>query len=394
MMARASNAKLQPGKDSIDRAKPTKQDDGSYWLRWRVCLPDGTVKAVRSQGRTVGEVKARAYAKKEELLSTSADGKWDLSDNLGEYLDKVTTAAIAKAKLEPGTRTRYATAQAQLKAALGKKTLGAATRFRALEKALQAIAQKHGSESARQARTVLGRYVIQQLIRDELLSGNPIAGMGIDLSSDKEVRPRPERAMTAKELNAAIDWLLALDPADGIDPKKRGRGGPAAAIAKRRALIDLALLQACSGLRVAEANALTWKEFDESAEVAKSKTHRGRVVPLLFPDVVEHLRKRKELGGTYVIGSPVDPAEAWDRDHCRKECAKFYPEIGKGIECPDVFDHGRTHIWRKTLNTLTMGDVPDAVRAAYFGHDEATNARYYTDTTDVTPMLDAAKKIR
>jgi len=33
-------------------------------------------------------------------------------------------------------------------------------------------------------------------------------------------------------------------------------------------------------------------------------------------------------------------------------------------------------------------------RAAYFGHDEATNARYYTDTTDVTPMLDAAKKIR
>mgnify|MGYP001001402264 CR=1 FL=1 len=117
-MARASNAKLQPGKDSIDRAKPTKQDDGSYWLRWRVCLPDGTVKAVRSQGRTVGEVKARAYAKKEELLSTSADGKWDLTDNLGEYLDKAVVPTAAATAAEPtATAKPAATAVAPARAA-------------------------------------------------------------------------------------------------------------------------------------------------------------------------------------------------------------------------------------------------------------------------------------
>lgn len=393
MMTRASNAKLEPGKHSIDRATPAKQPDGTYWLRWRICLHDGRVKSVRSQGRTVGEVRARARTKAEEILTASTDGSWKQGDDLGKYIDKVAKPTIEKAKLADNSRARYGTAIGQLKEALAGHTIGTGMRFRALEKALQAIAKKHGSESARQARTVLGKYVIQQLIRDELLTGSPITGMAIDLSSKKPVRPQPERAMTLDELNAAIDWLLAHDPADGIPETKRGRGGPAAAIAKRRALIDLALLQACSGLRVAEANALTWKEFDDSAEVSKSKTHRGRVVPLLFADVVEHLAKRRELGGTYVIGAPTDASKQWDRDHCRKACAEFYPEIGKAIESTGVFEHGRTHIWRKALNSLML-DVPEAVRAAYFGHDAEVNRRYYTDTTDVSPILDAARKLR
>ena len=119
----------------------------------------------------------------------------------------------------------------------------------------------------------------------------------------------------------------------------------------------------------------------------------GRVVPLLFADVVEHLAKRRELGGTYVIGAPTDASKQWDRDHCRKACAEFYPEIGKAIESTGVFEHGRTHIWRKALNSLML-DVLEAVRAAYFGHDAEVNRRYYTDTTDVSPILDAARKLR
>ena len=144
---------------------------------------------------------------------------------------------------------------------------------------------------------------------------------------------------------------------------------------------------------MAEANALTWEVFDDNADVTKSKTRRGRVVPLLFPDVIEHLRKRKELGGKYVIGAPTDGNKPWDRDDCRKRCAEFYPRIGKGIDCDDVFEYGRTHVWRESLNSLML-DVPVEVRAAYFGHDPEVNRGYYTDVTDVTPMIDAARKIR
>lgn len=393
VMVRASNAKLEPGKHSIDRATPAKQPDGTYWLRWRICLYDGRVKSVRTQGRTVGEVRARARLKAAEILATSTDGSWKLSDNLCAYIDRVSTPAIEAAPLADNSKARYGTALDQLKGVLVGHTIGTGMRFRALEKALQTVAERHGSESARQARTVLGKYVIQQLIRDEVLTSNPISGMSIDLTSHKPVRPQPERALTLDEFTAAIDWLLTLDPSDDIPETKRGRGGPAAAIAKRRALIDLALLQACSGLRVTEANALTWDVFDDSAEVSKSKTHRGRVVPLLFDDVVEHLARRRELGGTYVIGAPTDGTRQWDRDHCRKACATFYPEIGRAIGSTGVFEHGRTHIWRKTLNSLML-DVPEPIRAAYFGHDAEVNRRYYTDTTDVSPILNAARKLR
>lgn len=198
--------------------------------------------------------------------------------------------------------------------------------------------------------------------------------------------------MTREELNAAIDWLMSEEALNGVEVPTRGRWREAS-LAKRRNLVDLALLQAASGLRVSEANALTWEVFDRSAKVTTSKTRRGRVVPLLFPDVIEHLARRRELGGAYVIGAPADGTKPWDEDACRKANATFYPEIGAAIECPDLFDHGRTHIWRETLNSLML-HLPVEVRAAYFGHDKETNRRYYTDTTDVSPVVEAAKELR
>lgn len=396
---RATNAKLSPGANSIERARPTRHKDdhgkpyGPYYLRWRICLPDGRVVAKRSQGATVSEVRARAKETADEMLARTVNSSWQPGSDLADYLDKVSGPAVENARLEDGSKRRYRVALGQLKARLKGHTIGTGTRFRVLEETLRSIAKDHGSESARQARTVVGRYVIQQLVRDELMTGNPLSGMGIDLSSDKPKAKRAERALTRKELNAAIDWLLAADPAEGVEKPARGRWSREDAVAKRRNAIDLALLQACSGLRVSEANALTWDVFDRSAEVAKSKTHKGRVVPLLFPDVIEHLAKRKALGGAYVIGAPTDGRKVWDRDNCRKATAVLYPQIGKAIKCPEVFDDGRTHLWRESLNSLML-HVPVEVRAAYFGHDKEVNRRYYTDTTDVSPMLKAAKKLR
>lgn len=73
--------------------------------------------------------------------------------------------------------------------------------------------------------------------------------------------------------------------------------------------------------------------------------------------------------------------------------ADFYPEIGQAIGAEDIFDSQRTHLWRSTLNSLML-DIPVEVRAAYFGHDKAANQKYYTDTTDVTPVVEAARRLR
>ncbi|MCV7456625.1 hypothetical protein M3D71_010100 [Micrococcus luteus] len=389
---RAPNSKLAPGEHSIDRVKPTKQADGTYVLRWRVCLPDGTVKPGRSQGPTVAEVRRRAREKVGDLLATSADGSWKPSSSIVDYIDKVSIPAVDAARLAEASRRRYRVALNQWKTVLGSKTIAQTARVRTLEAALKRIAEEHGSESARHCKTVWGKYIAQQLVRDEVLSGNPLAGMSVDLSSSKPARPRAERTLTREELGAAIDWLLSLDPAAGVEKPARGRWSREDAVAKRRNVIDLALLQAASGLRVQEANALTWNVFDRSADVRRTKTGKGRRVPLLFPDVVDHLAERRSLGGAYVIGAPTDPDKQWDRDACRKACATFYPEIGAAIDC-EVFEHGRTHLWRGTLNSLLVA-VPVEVRAAFLGHDEDTNRRYYTDVTDPAPMVEAAKALR
>ena len=390
---RASNATLAPGEHSIERARATTTDTGVR-LTWRICLPDGTVRQRHTHAPTVGEARRRAKAKAAEMMSEHrSGGTWSITSSTADYLDKVTKPLLEK-QANDNTRARYLLALKQITSQLGQKKVGDAARFRTLEQALQSIAQQHGSESARQARSVLSKYVLDQMVRDELIMANPIRGIGIDLSSNRPLPPRAERSLTRDELNKAIDWLLTLDPAEGVEKPKRGRWTLDDAIEKRRCAIDLTLLQAASGLRISEANALTWPTFDDSAEVtdATSKTKRGRKVPLLFTDVVDHLKRRRERGGQYVIGSPTDPDAAWDRDNATKAIRALYPEIGRAIEC-NVFEHGRSHLWRASLNSLML-DLPDAVRAAYFGHDTKTNRTYYTDTTDVTPVVEAARKLR
>lgn len=53
----------------------------------------------------------------------------------------------------------------------------------------------------------------------------------------------------------------------------------------------------------------------------------------------------------------------------------------------------RTHVWRTTLNSLLLGAVPEVQRAAYFGHDAAVNRSAYTDVTDTSEMVEAARAL-
>ncbi|MFV0550449.1 MAG: hypothetical protein ACK5L6_00805, partial [Anaerorhabdus sp.] len=139
--------------------------------------------------------------------------------------------------------------------ALGRRTIDAGTRYDVLEDCLLEIAELHGAETARQARTVLSGYVLKALKRRGLIQGNPIRGEKIDLKAN--ARPHEGRkggiAIAEADYHRIVDHLIALDPTEGVEKPKRGRWTLADRIAKRRNVIDLTLLQAGTGLRISEA---------------------------------------------------------------------------------------------------------------------------------------------
>ncbi|WP_162924950.1 tyrosine-type recombinase/integrase [Mycetocola zhujimingii] len=202
-----------------------------------------------------------------------------------------------------------------------------------------------------------------------------------------------------------LRYLLSLDPADGQVEPRRGRWSLATRISKRRNAIDLTLLQMTTGLRVSEANAIIWSRHVETSDdgaihvtVTKdiSKTKRERRVPVLDDRVAERVFTRMNGApsqAAHVIGSPADPMVEWDRRNCGGEVAKLYAELAEALDI-DLLRTARTHVWRTTLNSMLLNDVPEVVRAAFFGHDGSVNRGSYTDLTDTSSMVAAARRLR
>ncbi|MGO1508679.1 MAG: hypothetical protein ACTHZ5_14620 [Micrococcaceae bacterium] len=439
----ARKVRMMPGQTTIGDNPPKK--NGSSWvLTWSIRLYDGTVLTHRrTQAPTKKQAREKAERKAEELLRTGGTtGKFTSDTVMDAYITEVTVPRIAKLP-NANTRNRYMLAAGHLlgrtfkkpghDVECGKDTLHThpcgnheephersfhgrkildALRFRSMETNLREIARLHGAEAARQARNVLSKYVVQEAIRDEIIDANPLVGMNIDLRTDAKQRPALQgqtkrEALTRAQWFAAIDYLLDLDPTDVPRPK-RGRWTLEDRIAMRRNTIDLALLQAASGLRQSEGLVVDWGQW----ETRKGKTSLRDVVGkgggarrvLLFEDrVVAHLEKRRRRGrrgsapANYpIIGSPTDPSAVWDRQNANKEARKLYDEVGEALGIPILTTSwGRSHIWRETLNMITRAaGVPAAVRASQFGHDEDMNARYYTDLDDVEPLLNALPAIQ
>lgn len=411
---KSATTRLEPGQNSIDRVTPRRPDeDGPWLLDWSIRLPDGRLLTKRSQAPTKGAVRQKAKATAAELLSGGSGGVWKVSAPMTDYLRDVSGPAIENARLREQSKRQYRRGLALLAGtcdqhrhadSLKGHSIGTATRFRALENCLKEIARLHGSESAHQARTVLSKYVIQQLIRDELIKGNPLYGMSIDLSSPKQPAvSRGGQSLSRDQWRKLLDHLLALDPAEGIERPKRGRFSLADRIAVRRNLIDLTLFQATTGLRVSEANEMCWSDVrvTDDGEVIvplseeASKTHKGLLVQVIDPRVAERLlmRPSRSTGtDTYVIGSPADAHTRWDRDNCRKAVARFYVELGQALGI-ELLGTGRTHVWRTTLNHLTAGFVPEAERAAWFGHSQDVNRKHYNDYSDTARMVEAGRRL-
>ena len=434
----AKNTLLEPGQHTVDRNEPKwSESKQAYRHRFSVRLRDGKlIKDKFGQASTKTEARRRALKLANELLRTGGNrGAWKPTSPLRGFIEGVTLPEIAKVQ-NAHTRGRYMLAVGQLlgcryadeghaadcdetglhphpcTAHPGEKhtadfrghSIASAVRFRAIEANLQDIARLHGEESARQARTVLGKYVIGQLIREELVMANPIAGQSIDISTMAKGRDedRGERqALTRDQWRAVIEHLLAVEP-DAEKPK-RGRWSLEDRIAKRRNTIDLALLQAVTGARQFEGTGITWDRLDrrDDGEVVAELHGKGGVirwVPLFDPDVAEHLLARRQgaPGSWPVIGSPSDPSKPWERDNANKAARALYDELAEALGIPALATKwGRSHVWRETLNTMLRAlGVPEEIRAAYFGHDTEINRRHYTDMRNVEPLVEARKRLR
>ncbi|MFB6724946.1 hypothetical protein ACFCV3_32515 [Kribbella sp. NPDC056345] len=400
---RATTARLEIGEHSIDRVDPQEQDDGQWWLTWTIRLLDGRTLRPRSKGRTKAEVRRRAKRKAKELLTASGSEVWKVTDNLVSYIEKVSKPAIETARIADTSRDRYLLVYKLIVGGCSREdhkhshslkghTIATGTRFRILERCLVEIAELHGSETAHQARSVLGKYVLDQLIRDELIDASPIAGKRLDLAGSKGDTPtRGGVALSADEWNAVIDYLLALDPAEGIEPPKRGMYTLEDRIAVVANAIDLTLLQTMTGLRIGEAtnvdpSMVTFDGdemiFDLPPEITKTK--KGRFVHVTDPAIVARFKPRWETArasGGPLIPSPAKPGVAWDQRQRNDAVKKLYLRMAEELGIP-ALETERSHVWRATLNTLTLGDVPEAIRTAHLGHTAQVNRRNYTDARD------------
>lgn len=145
-------------------------------------------------------MRARAREAARELLATGQGAAWKTSDDIGAFIEQVSRPMITESpSLRDSTKTRYLQPLDLIlgrcgrhphKAALAGMSIVTAGTYRRLHACLQDIARTHGTGTADHARAVLSKYILRPLVREGVLSGNPLAGSG---STSTAASPRPRR---------------------------------------------------------------------------------------------------------------------------------------------------------------------------------------------------------
>lgn len=401
MATRATNSKLSPGQDSIDRVRARKTDAGHYVMDWHAVLADGTHLRKRSQGQTVGECRRRARATLDKIKSTSqSDARWHAGSRIDRFITEVCiTEAEESGNQEVTVKSTKRHLRRIAEAWKGRTISAVASTPQPSIDLLRKLAKEHGHGSATRARPVLSAYVFDPLFRQGLIHSNPIRGMEIKIPGAGK-RRRGGVNLDKDEYAASLVYLLGIDT-DDVHPAQPSPVRTPQAQRKRRAQVDLCLIQAATGTRISEARQLRWDRHihDDGDGITVtvtediSKTGRERTVPVLDARVVERIRARRDLGTTYVIGHPTgEPDEAWPSSSAGAASAEMYKELYKELGY-DVFETNRSHLWRATLNTLLAPTVPLAVRVAMFGHTEDVNERSYTGKVDTSVAVTAAQAL-
>lgn len=400
-MSTTAKTRIEPGHTSIDRATPRKTKTG-YQLDWSVRLHDGRIIQRRSKAKTKGEVRARARRKADELLSTTST-EWTPRTPMNVYIEKVTRPKIEESsQLKDLSKRRYLASLNLVAAELKGYSVFDAMQFRVLERTLQAIARTHpGSVSS--ARTILSTYIADALVRDGVISGNPIRGARLDIRAQGKAGEGGRRTLTNGEYDAVVQHLLTRDVSGPlIEPKK---GGARQSTMNAHARITrLTLLQAVTGLRISEANRLRWKHVEDDGEnviinatrdIVKGRQgkEKGRYIPILRADVTDYLRQHREDDERYVVGSPTTTAKPWDATNADDKVPELYRQIADETGVTVLVDL-RSHSWRATLHGV-YADVMDArTRADIFGHTEQVADEYYNDRANVEALIRATTQAR
>ncbi len=390
-------AKLQPGEDTIKSVTPRKTETG-YELRWRIRDLEGRLYAKRTQARTVGEARRRAFEKAEQIKrATSETTVWTPADSITDFIDREVEPAIKEKRLSKASRARYLEVMAHYRRYTQGKSISAATSASSLIRTLKAISKEIGPETARQTRSVVSNYLFGQLIVHQLTSSNPIRGMSFDFlkSENSEDKYYPTQA----EWQVFLDYVLTDDP-DSPMPGKENvpQAHKREAKARHARIIQLTELQLATGLRASETRQITWADITQddhgivwvTVRPEISKTKVGRTIPVLVPEVGKRLLARKGEDEELVIPQP-NSGKPWDKAGVHKAVRDYYEGVASTSEDLAFLKKIRSHAWRGALNTITAPLLRPDIRAAYFGHTEKVNARAYTDHVNVRPMMEVVE---
>lgn len=415
---------IAPGKTSIERVTPRKRA-GVWTIDWSVRLEDGRLLRRRSQGPTKSDARRAAWRTAQDILDGALDGDWRRGDSLTEYIAAEAIPRIKEAKLAPSSVTRYLRAarvlagQCEDASHVHTETLRGYSiingcKAKRLTLVLQDIAKTHGPEAAHQARSVLNHYVVDPLAdHDELIPRNPLRGKVIRLEGEHRGhggKRDVQTALTLDEYWQIVNYLLARgDHAPGTKPSRDAEDDAAAPILNARYSStkwanarDLILLQAGTGMRVAEATGLLRDEVEDDGKTmivpvpeARSKTGAPRRAAVVGV-VAQHLRARQlaRVDDVYVVAAPADGAKVWEPRARDRATARLYVEMADALGIELLRKDFRGHGWRHTINTLTADAVPVETRAALLGHTPEVNRQHYLDTRDLTAVARALDRTR
>ncbi len=395
--------RLQPGEDTTATCTVVQKDGGVLSMQWRVCLPNGKTERHVTELKTtrVSDVRRRAKRMAQALVAGTTTGSWTPASSFADYVERESVAAVQANQyakpLRPRTQERYVHVLRLLAREMQGMAIADACRPRQLNDALASIAAEHGTATARQCAKVASKYVMRRLVTDEVIVANPMRDLDLELPQVvAKAKPKGGQALTPDERARVVDHLLAMDPS--TDAGRRGRYTAEQRTARRRAVIDLTLLQATCGLRINEACSLTTDDVDLAADPVTvtvtesvSKTHKGRTVPVMDERVAERVRERAEraeqAGDGLLFPAPTEPGSAWDASNRQKAVKSLYKELAVELDIP-LLATVSSHVWRATLNTEWMlRGVPDVLRAAFFGHGVDVNVASYTDVSGTEQLV-------
>lgn len=374
----------QPGSHSPIEAYPYKHDEMGRLVRvenrrqatlWRArCVYrtlDGRRLDVQRQGRTRAEAEAVLKAALNDLRHTSVDTPLRPSMafiDAGTYwlsqIERPGSGRVGSTvETYRGMFTRYLDAEGS---PLRGLTLEQANDVQRLIVFLQALADEHGSGTAKTCRSVVSGILTMSVQRN-VLPFNAARSVPVPKSANpRESKRDHQRAMTSEEHDHLLTVADELAQAEGIDPRTAR---------KWLVVADVLAFLKGTGARISEARLLRWERVDltpdghRTADASRVHFPKGKTLhserSVNLPEwLAARLRRRAAEYGTegYVFRSPtfLDDSESFiDRSNLQGWVRIVYDKAG--LEWAISHTERRTVVTTLLVNGLAPQRVADQV---------------------------------